>query len=168
MKKYFLIIFFFFQQSNSFAQNNVYFLDLDFLLNNSEAGKKIIEKLQKINDQNILKIQNYTKELKDEEEEVNRIKNLISKAELDKKMQDLSKKLNKYRKEKDKLFNDYKNLKNQELKSFFNKITPYIEEYMKKNSIKIILDKKNIFIADVNYDITNDLINFLNERIRND
>ena len=33
---------------------------------------------------------------------------------------------------------------------------------MKKNSIGIVIDKKNIFIADKNYDITKDLINEIN------
>ena len=36
---------------------------------------------------------------------------------------------------------------------------------MKLKSIKIIIDRKNIFIADSNYDITNELIQFLNEKI---
>ena len=36
---------------------------------------------------------------------------------------------------------------------------------MKIKSIKIIIDRKNIFIADSNYDITEDLIKYLNEKI---
>ena len=35
---------------------------------------------------------------------------------------------------------------------------------MEKKSIKIILDKKNIFIANSNYDITSELIDFLNSK----
>ena len=35
---------------------------------------------------------------------------------------------------------------------------------MEKKSIKIILDKKNIFIANSNYDITSELIDFLNNK----
>ena len=34
---------------------------------------------------------------------------------------------------------------------------------MKEKSITILLDKKNIFIADKNYDITNDLIKLINQ-----
>ena len=39
---------------------------------------------------------------------------------------------------------------------------------MEENSIKLIMDKKNIFIANSNYDITDPLINFLNKKIDND
>ena len=39
---------------------------------------------------------------------------------------------------------------------------------MEINSIKVIMDKKNIFIANANYDITDKLIKFLNLKIKND
>ena len=55
-------------------------------------------------------------------------------------------------------------MKNDEIEKFFKKITPFIEEFMRKNSIKIILDKKNIFIANSNYDITNQIVEFLNTK----
>ena len=35
---------------------------------------------------------------------------------------------------------------------------PIIQDYMSENSISIIIDKKNIYIADKNYDITNNYI----------
>lgn len=36
---------------------------------------------------------------------------------------------------------------------------------MSDNSISIIIDKKNIFIADKNYDITENLIELINKNI---
>ena len=168
MKKFFFVIFLCLILSPSYSQDSIYFLNIDYLLNNSLEGKKVVNKLQKINDQNILKIQNYKNELEKQEEEINKIKNIITEAEIEKKVKDLKNKIVLYRNQKDKIFNDYNDLKNKELESFFKKITPYIEEYMKINSIKFILDKKNIFIADAKYDITNSLIDFLNERIKSD
>ena len=168
MKKFFFIIFLFLFLSLSYSQDGIYFLNIDYLLNNSSEGKKIVNKLKKINDQNILKIQDYKKELEKQEEEINKIKNIITETEIEKKVKDLKNKIVLYRNEKDKIFNDYNDLKNKELEFFFKKITPYIEEYMEINSIKLIMDKKNIFIADAKYDITNSLIKFLNERIKSD
>ena len=63
---------------------------------------------------------------------------------------------------------DYNNLKNKVIEIYFKSITPYIEDFMEENSIKLIMDKKNIFIANSNYDITDSLINFLNKKIDND
>ena len=39
---------------------------------------------------------------------------------------------------------------------------------MEINSIKLIMDKKNIFIANTKYDITEKLIEFLNLKLKND
>ena len=47
------------------------------------------------------------------------------------------------------------------------KINPIIEKYMQENSISIIHDKKNVFIANKNYDITENIIKFINKNIIN-
>ena len=47
--------------------------------------------------------------------------------------------------------------------SLIKQINPVIEKFMSDNSISIIIDKKNIFIADKNYDITDNLIELINK-----
>ena len=168
MKKYLIFFFVFFLPFSSNSQEGLFFLDLDYLLNNSNYGKKIISKLQQINDKNLLKINNFENQLKKEESEINKIKNIISESELNTKVNDLKKKISTYRDNKDKIFKEYNNIKNKELEMFFNKIRPLIEEFMEINSIKLILDKKNIFIANAKYDITEPLIDFLNLKLENE
>ena len=168
MKKIFCIIFIFISSSLSYADNGIYFVDADILLNNSEYGKNIVEKLKKINSNNILEIKKDEKELKKIEDEINKIKNIITEEELNKKISDLKNKIIVYREKKDKKFKEYNDYKNKELNEFFVKITPFIEKFMEINSIKIILEKKNIFIANSKYDKTDSLIQFLNKNIKND
>ena len=50
--------------------------------------------------------------------------------------------------------------------NFLNLINPIIEKYMNDNSIHILLDKKNVFIANKDYDITNNLIELINNQIK--
>jgi Skp family chaperone for outer membrane proteins len=45
-------------------------------------------------------------------------------------------------------------------------VTPIIQDYMKKNSISIIIDKKNIFIAQSNYEITDEILELINKNIK--
>ena len=168
MKKYLFIFLLLFYPSLSFSQDGIYFLDVDLLINKSDSGKKIVLKLKKINEENIDELENYEKELKKEDEEINKIKNILSKEELNNKIQELKEKVAIYRSKKDRIFEDYNNLKNKEIEIYFKTITPYIEDFMEENSIKLIMDKKNIFIADSNYDITDSLINYLNIKIDND
>ena len=42
-------------------------------------------------------------------------------------------------------------------------ITPIVKQYMEENKIGIVIDKKNIFIANSDQDITNDIIKLLNK-----
>ncbi len=45
-------------------------------------------------------------------------------------------------------------------------INPIIEKYMSDNSISILLDKKNVFIASKDYEITYNLIELIDNQIK--
>ena len=168
MNKIFFIIFFFFISYSSFAQESIYFVDIDKVLNETSYGNKIVQKLKNINSNNLKNIENDEKELKQIEDEINKVKNVISEEEFKKKIDNLKIKIISYREKKNNTFNEYNSLKNKELENFFVKITPLLEEFMEKNSIKIIIEKKNILIAQENYDKTNDLVNFINTKLKYD
>ena len=168
MKIFFFIITLIINSSISLANDNIYFVDVDFILNNSIFGKKTVDKLKKINATNVAEIENDELELKKFEDEINKIKNIITEDELKKKIAELKDKILIFKNKKDIKFNEFNDLKNKELKEFFSRITPIIEEFMEINSIIIILEKKNIFIANSKYDKTEELINFLNKKINHD
>ena len=60
------------------------------------------------------------------------------------------------------------NIKNKELNLFFEKIKPLVQNYMKKNSIDMIVNSKNIFMGNNKSDITNDLIEEINIKFKNE
>ena len=164
MKKIFFFIIFFLNFSSLNAEQKIYFLDIDFVLNNTNSGINIIEKLKKINDENISQLKKNEEDIKKLEKEISQKKNVISEQELSLKIDNLKSKVKFYKSDKDQKVKDFNKLRDQELKKFFNKITPLIEDFMEINSIKIILDKKNIFIANSNYDITQKLTDYLNSK----
>ena len=49
---------------------------------------------------------------------------------------------------------------------FISLINPLIQEYMEKNSIDIVIDKKHIFIAKSDHDITKDILEIVNNKIK--
>ena len=73
----------------------------------------------------------------------------------------------KYNIEKNNLLKNYKNTKKQKLDNFLQKINPLIHEYMKQNSIDIILDQRQIFIGNVNKDITEKILIIVNQKFPN-
>ena len=59
-----------------------------------------------------------------------------------------------------------KKKRNTNIINFINLINPIIEKYMTDNSIYMLIDKKNVFIANNNYDITKKLIELIDNQIK--
>ena len=94
-------------------------------------------------------------------------KNILSKEQIEKEIVLLNDNFKKYNIEKNNLLKDFKNIKKQKLDNFLKQINPLIHEYMKKNSIDIILDQRQIFIGYVNKDITEKILTIVNKKFPN-
>ena len=77
-------------------------------------------------------------------------------------MKTLQVKFQKYRTKKIKEIDELKVKRNKNIINFLSLINPIIEKYMTDNSIYMLIDKKNVFIANKDYDITNNLIELIN------
>ena len=78
LKGFLIILFIFISFSKSYGHENVAYINLDYVLNNSTIGKKIIEKLNSLNDENIKLIKSKEKILKDKEKKLLKEKNILS------------------------------------------------------------------------------------------
>ena len=62
----------------------------------------------------------------------------------------------------------YKNVADQRSKArneLLKNLNPIIQEYMKKNKIRMVIDKKSILLADESLDLTQEIIAILNKRL---
>ncbi len=162
----YILIIFFSTISLSKSNENIAYLDLDNIVKSTKAGKSIINKLKTSKDSALKKFEKKEKELKKVEEDINKQKNVLSKEELRNKVSDFRKEISSFQNERDKLINDFNVKKIKEFENFFKKITPIIGEYVEKKNIDIVLDKKNIFLANKNNDITNEVIKLIDEKIK--
>ena len=160
-----LIFFIFFSKISLSHEKTIVYIDLNKIMNNSIAGKSITSQLENNHKKNILKFKNIEEELKKEEAEIISQKNVITKKEFEKKIIDLRNKANKFRKERNDNIN---NLNNQRLEATSKMITlirPILSEFSDKNSISLIIDKKNIIIGKTLLDITDDILKIIDEKI---
>jgi len=168
LKNFFFILIFLSLSINSLkAEDKVSYIDIDYILTNTIAGKKLLKTLK---NEEELKIKNYKlsdDNFKNEEKKILAKKNLISKEEIEKEMKILRNKFQKYKKDQTIEVEKLKNKRNKNIVNFLNMINPIIEKYMSDNSIYMIIDKKNVFIANKNYDITNNLIELIDNQIKN-
>jgi len=166
MKKifYFLFFTFFFIHTPILnAKENIVFIDLNYILNKSNSGKKIIDELNIISNENKKKFSSQETILEKERNDIKKLKNILSKDEYNKKVALFQEKVELYNKEKAKIIKSFENKKKKELDIFFKSLNQIMNVYMKENSISIIIDKKNIVMASIKNDISNDIIELINK-----
>jgi len=166
LKNFLFILFIFFALSKQvFAELPVY-LDFKFILNNSTAGKKAQDTLKKRLDNGIKSLNSKEKSIQEEERKIIQQKKIITQEEYVKKVNELRKKVSNLQKERNKLLenvaNDRRKAKNELLKN----LNPIIESYMQEKKIRLVIDKKNIILADEKLDITKEIINKLNTKLQ--
>ena len=96
MKKYFILIFLIFFHTTIYAEEKIVYLDVNFLLSQSEAGKYINIELKKINDKNIEEFKSIESSMKTEEEKLLTQKNILKEEEFNNKANKLRDKYKSY------------------------------------------------------------------------
>ena len=144
------------------ANSNIVYVDIDFLIKNSNIGKASLDKLETINKKNIKKLTDREVELKKNESDLKNKQNIISTDQFNEQVNLLKEKIKLYNSEKDKMVNDFNKIKVEEINILMNKFNSVIQEYMDQNSIDVVLDKKNIFIGKVSSDITKIILDEIN------
>ena len=165
-KFFFIIIFLFFSINSLNAEDKVSYINIDFVLTNTLAGKELLKTLKKEEELIINKFKSSDDNFKNKEKKILAKKNLISKEEINKELKLLQVNFQKYRKDKIKEVDELKIKRNRNIVNFLNMINPIIEKYMADNSIYMLIDKKNVFIASKDYDITNNLIELIDNQIK--
>ena len=161
--RFFFFIFFILFSQNVFAENKIVFIDIDFLMKNSNIGKLSLKKLEELNNKNVNLLKGNEKELKEKENTLLQKKNIISKEEFENEIKILKIQINEFKTNKDNMVKDFNTLKVKELNTVLEKFNKKIQEYMSQNSIDIVLNKNNIFIGKITSDITNDILIEINK-----
>ena len=64
------------------------------------------------------------------------------------------------------MMTDFNKYRKQELEKIFVLFNPIITNYMKKNSINILIDSKNIFMGNAKANLTENILKIINEELR--
>jgi len=152
--------------NTSFANDKIVFLDINYVLSNSEKGKLILKQFDEKNKKNILELEKKENILKNKEKDLEIKKNILSENELNKQIEDLKVQIVQFKKEKDRMVKEFNIYKKKELSSLMQEMNPIISEYVKEKSIDLVLDKKNILIGKTSYDITLNILELVNTKLK--
>ena len=170
MKKFFFIIIILsLVVSNNIivqAKDNIAFIDLNIVFDNSNAGKKINKEIEDKKKKNNKSFKELQKKFEIDKEKLINQKNVLSKEEYEKKLVNLEKDLKKYNLDiRDKNANLTK-FQLQVRKKFFDELRPLLEDYAKENSIDIILKKEHVLIGKTNLDISKNILDIFNKKVK--
>ena len=148
-KKFFFILILSLLSFNALkADVKTSYVDIDYILSNSIAGKSLLEKLKKEEKLKIDKFKISDENFRDKEKKIIAKKNLITNEEINKELKSLQIEFQSYKKNKIQEIKKFKDKRNRNILNFIKMINPIIENYMTENSISILLDKK-IFLLQV-------------------
>ena len=167
MNKYKIIFFFLinFVISNYSYSQNIVFADLDKIIKNSDAGKKIIEHF--LNENKILlnEFESIKNEIKKKEQTLISQKNLLAEDEYLKKIDNLKIEVNNFNSMSNKKLKELNDLKILVSNSFKKEINKVLKEFSEINKIDLIISSNQILIGKSNIDVTNDLLIIVNKKI---
>ena len=139
----FKIIFFVLIVNISQANENIRFININYIVNNSDAGKILNNLIEK-------KSKNFTNEL-----------NKIGKTLEEKKNKIISQKNILKKEEFEKLIKEYDV---EVKKKILDLLNPLIRNYLQNESIQILLQKEKIIFGDDKLDITKEILKIFNNK----
>ena len=150
-----------------YSSEKIVYLDVEKIMQQSIAGKSIIAQLKKKREASISKFKKKEKDIIDKEKKLIAQKNVLSKEEFENKIIELRKEISNYQKERNKTSNEIAKSRVSASTKLIKKLTPILEGYSKKNSIRIIVQKKNIVMGKKEDDITKDILELVNQKVKN-
>ena len=165
IKNFTYVLLFFTFTTISFA-DSTYFVDFKFVLNESNAGKKAQTELKNLLNQEIKNLNKKEKSLQEEEKKIIQQKKIITPEEYKKKVDALREKVKNLQKERNQILSNISKKKEKARAELLKKLNPIIKKYMVDNKIRMVIDKKNLILADEKVNITKDILNKLNEELK--
>ena len=161
--KFFVFTFFFLIYTHASAEQKIAYLDMQFVLNNSKAGKGAQDFLQKSFKENQKKFSDEENALKKKENDLLAQKTILTKEEYQKKSDDLRKKVIDYQSQRRTALEKITSQRAKAREKLLEKLDPIMKTYIKENDISLIIDRKNVLIGNINLDITNIIVEKLNK-----
>ena len=148
-----------------YAEDKIGFVDIDFLIKNSNIGKKTLQNINTLDEKNIIILKEKGEKLKNLENEIIKKKNIISNDAYQDEVSSFQKKLKTYSNDKKEMVKNFNKYKKDELDKVFTEITPIIKDFMDNNSVGILIDTKNIFMGKTEFNLTEEILKEINKNI---
>ena len=166
LKYFFIIIILFSFNVKANETSKIRYINIDFILKNSIVGKKI----NKIAIENRDKVFKENKKIEDklekQKKDILSKQNVLSKEEFEQKVVSHQKEVQEYQSKKNKEIKDMNNNNINSTKNFIKKIDKILLKYASENKIDLVLKKEILIVSNSNMDITNNILEIVNQKIK--
>ena len=163
-KRLILFTFFILFSYESNASTNISFVNLKYIIENSNAGKEITKILENDRKNETKKLKVMQNKIKKQENEIKDKGNILNETELKKKVSVLRKDIKDYNDLKNKKAKEFNNKKAQYVNQLLKEMNSIMIKYVEKNSIDIVIKKENIITGKKELDITQVILDELNKK----
>ena len=162
----FIIVLFLITPNSLIFADIPHYLDFKYILNSSDAGKKAQDFLKSTLESGLKNISKKEKKLVEEEKKIIGQKKVISQDEYKKKVSALREKVLNLQKERNNLLESVAKNRAKAKEVLLKNLNPIVKDYMIEKKIRMVVDKKSLLLADDKLDITKDIMNLLNQKLK--
>ena len=164
--KFFLakIFFLFFFIGISTANENIRFININYIVNNSEAGKTLSKIIQNKNKKITSELNELGKKIENRKKKIISQKNILKKEEYGNLVNEYEKEVENFKGMRKKKMDDFNKFQINSQKKILEKLNPVITAFLEKESIQILLQKDKIIFGDEKLDVTQEIMKIFNNK----
>ena len=168
MKKIFKIILFFFLIHHPFlnAETKIAFVDVDAIIYGSDIGKTMNKNFDQEFKKEEAKFSKLENKLKKKEIDLLNKKNILSETELNENITKLKEEISNFQKQRREANDKFRKTRLEQTNKLLQNLNKILADYAEKNSISIVIQKKNIVMGKTEFDITPDIFKIFNKEVR--
>ena len=158
------IIFFFLIFNVSHADEKIRFININYIVNNSDVGKKLNNLIEKKNKKFTNELNKIGKSLEEKKNKIVSQKNILKKEEFEKLIKEYDTEVKNFNQKRAKKTNELNNFTAKSKKKILDLLNPLIRDFLQNESIQILLQKEKIIFGDDKLDITKEILNIFNSK----
>jgi len=152
--------------NQAFSEQKIAFIDMDKVISTSKSGSSILKQLTDLNNKNLKFLEDQKKKFKENETKLIAQKNILSETDFKNKLNEFKSEIKNYNQNRNKMLTDFNKLKIDNTNNFLNLINPILIKFSNDKEIAIILKKKDLVVAKIQLDITDEVIKIVNLEVK--
>ena len=139
---------------------------MDKVISTSNSGISILKQLKDLKNKNSKFLKDEEKKFKDKEKKLISQKKILSEVDFKKRIDELKAEFKNYNQNRKKMIEDFNKLKVDNTNTLLKLINPILIDFSNEKKISIILQKKDLVVAKIELDITDEIIKIINAELK--